>query len=189
MKKIYVFLADGFEEIEGLTVVDLLRRAQLDVVTVSIKEEKRIMGSHKIPVEADALFSQTDCSQGDMLVLPGGAVGTDNLEACQPLLELIRSYAGQGRKVAAICAAPRILAHAGLLNGRKATCYPSVMGELADAERTEDAVAVDGCFTTSRGLGTAISFSLELIAQLLGKEKAEEIAESIVYTDPAGIYS
>ena len=189
MKKIYVFLADGFEEIEGLTVVDLLRRARLDVVTVSIKEEKRIMGSHKIPVEADVLFSQTDCSQGDMLVLPGGAVGTDNLEACQPLLELIRSYVGQGRRVAAICAAPRILAHAGLLNGRKATCYPSVMGELADAKRTEDAVAVDGCFTTSRGLGTAISFSLELIAQLLGKEKAGEIAESIVYTDPAGIYS
>ncbi len=181
MKKIYVFLADGFEEIEGLTVVDLLRRAQLDVVTVSIKEEKRIMGSHQIPVEADTVFSQTDFSQGDMLVLPGGAVGTDNLEACQPLVGLIRSYAEQGRKVAAICAAPRILAGSGLLDGRVATAYPSVMDELAGAKRTESPVAVDGCFTTSRGVGTAIPFSLELIGQLLGQEKADEIAESIVY--------
>lgn len=182
MKKIYVFLADGFEEIEGLTVVDLLRRAQLDVVTVSIKEEKRVMGSHQIPVEADAIFSQTDHSQGDMLVLPGGAVGTDNLEACQPLMDLVRTYAEQGRKVAAICAAPRILARSGLLDGRVATCYPSVMDELVNAKKTEEAVAVDGCFITSRGLGTAIPFSLELIAQLLGREKAGEIAESIVYT-------
>lgn len=181
MKKIYVFLADGFEEIEGLTVVDLLRRAQLDVVTVSIKEEKRIMGGHQIPVEADVLFSQTDCSDGDMLVLPGGAVGTENLEGCQPLMELVRSYAAQGRKVAAICAAPRILAGLGLLDGRVATCYPSVMDELADAKKTEEAVAVDGCFITSRGLGTAVRFSLELIAQLVGREKAEEIAGSIVY--------
>lgn len=182
MKKIYVFLADGFEEIEGLTVVDLLRRAQLDVVTVSIKEEKRIEGSHRIPVEADVIFSQTDCSQGDMLVLPGGAVGTENLEKCRPLMDLVRSYADQGRKVAAICAAPRILAGLGLLDGRTATCYPSVMNELSGAKKTERAVAVDGCFITSRGLGTAIDFSLELIAQLLGREKADEIAESVVYT-------
>ena len=179
MKKIYVFLADGFEEIEGLTVVDLLRRAGLDVVTVSIKEEKRIMGGQQIPVEADTVFSQEDFSQGDMLVLPGGGVGTDNLEAFQPLMDLVKAYA------AAICAAPRILAGLGLLDGRKATCYPSVMGELAQADKTEESVAVDGCFITSRGLGTAIDFSLELIAQLLGKEKAKEIAASVVCTSAA----
>lgn len=185
MKKIYVFLADGFEEIEGLTVVDLLRRAGLDVVTVSIKEEKRIMGGQQIPVEADTVFSQEDFSQGDMLVLPGGGVGTDNLEAFQPLMDLVKAYAAQEKKVAAICAAPRILAGLGLLDGRKATCYPSVMGELAQADKTEESVAVDGCFTTSRGLGTAIDFSLELIAQLLGKEKAKEIAASVVCTSAA----
>ena len=168
MKKIYVFLADGFEEIEGLTVVDLLRRAGLDVVTVSIKEEKRIMGGQQIPVEADTVFSQEDFSQGDMLVLPGGGVGTDNLEAFQPLMDLVKAYAAQEKKVAAICAAPRILAGLGLL-----------------ADKTEESVAVDGCFITSRGLGTAIDFSLELIAQLLGKEKAKEIAASVVCTSAA----
>ena len=109
MKKIYVFLADGFEEIEALTVVDLLRRAGLDVVTVSIMEDTQVMGSHRIPVTADALFSETDCADADLLVLPGGAVGTDNLEKCQPLLELVKSYVSQNKKVAAICAAPRIL--------------------------------------------------------------------------------
>lgn len=181
MKKIYVFLADGFEEIEALTVVDLLRRADLDVVTVSIMEDARVMGSHRIPVTADALFSETDCADADLLVLPGGAVGTDNLEKCQPLLELVKSYVSQNKKVAAICAAPRILAGLGLLNGRKATSYPSVMGELKDAQTTTESVAVDGCITTSRGLGTAIDFSLELIAQLISAKKVEEIAASVVY--------
>lgn len=181
MKKIYVFLADGFEEIEALTVVDLLRRAQLEVVTVSIKEETQVMGSHRIPVLADAVFSQTDCSDGELLFLPGGAVGTQNLGNCQPLLELVKTYAAQGRKVAAICAAPTILAKLGLLDGRKATCYPSMMEELAGAEKTTDPVAVDGNFTTSRGLGTAIDFALELIAQLISPEKTKEIAQSIVY--------
>lgn len=181
MKKNYVFLADGFEEIEALTVVDLLRRAQLEVMTVSIKEETQVMGSHRIPVIADAVFSQTDCSDGDLLFLPGGAVGTQNLGNCQPLLELVKTYAAQGKKVAAICAAPTILAKLGLLDGRRATCYPSMMEELAGAKKTTDPVAVDGNITTSRGLGTAIDFALELIAQLLSPEKAKEIAESIVY--------
>ncbi|MCI8813994.1 MAG: DJ-1/PfpI family protein [Lachnospiraceae bacterium] len=181
LKKIYVFLADGFEEIEALTVVDLLRRAELDVVTVSIKEESQVMGSHQIPVTADACFSKIDCSKGDLLVLPGGAVGTENLEKFQPLLDLVKSFVAQDKKVAAICAAPRILAGLGLLNGRKATSYPSVMEELTDAQTTTEAVAVDGCITTSRGLGTAIDFSLELIGQLISREKAKEIAESVVY--------
>lgn len=181
MKKVYVFLADGFEEIEALTVVDLLRRAEIGVVTVSIKEEAQVMGSHQIPVTADAVFSGIDCSKGDLLVLPGGAVGTENLEKCQPLLELVKSYAAQDKKVAAICAAPRVLAGLGLLKGRKATSYPSVMKELEGAQTTTDAVAVDGCITTSRGLGTAIDFSLELIAQLISREKAREIADSVVY--------
>lgn len=182
MKKIYVFLADGFEEIEGLTVVDLLRRAQLDVTTVSIKEERQVMGSHRIPVIADAVFSEMDCSDGDLLVLPGGAVGTENLGKFQPLLELVKSFVSQNKKVAAICAAPTIFAKLGLLEGRRATCYPSMMEELAGAEKTTESVAVDGCITTSRGLGTAIDFSLELIAQLISPEKAKEIAESIVYS-------
>lgn len=181
MKKVYVFLADGFEEVEALTVVDLLRRAEMNVVTVSIKEEKQVMGSNQIPVLADDVFSKTDCSDADLLVLPGGGEGTENLEKFQPLLELVKSFVSQDRKVAAICAAPRILAGLGLLDGKKATCYPSVMEMLTNAQKTTDPVAVDGCITTSRGVGTAIDFSLELITQLAGAEKAREIAESIVY--------
>ena len=163
MKKVYVFLADGFEEVEALTVVDLLRRAEMNVVTVSIKEEKQVMGSNQIPVLADDVFSKVDCSDADLLVLPGGGEVSEN------------------RRVAAICAAPRILAGLGLLEGKKATCYPSVMDMLAGAEKTTDTVAVDGCITTSRGVGTAIDFALELIAQLDSPAKAAEIAESIVY--------
>lgn len=181
MKKIYVFLADGFEEIEALTVVDLLRRAGLDTVTVSVKEDAQVTGAHRVLVTADALFSEIDWAGGDMLVLPGGAVGTDNLENFQPLLEQVKSYLAQGKKVAAICAAPRILAGLGLLKGKKATCYPSVMGQLADAQTTTESVAVDGNIITSRAPGTAVDFSLELIAQMVSREKAKEIADEIVY--------
>ncbi len=181
MKKVYVFLADGFEEIEGLTVVDLLRRAGIEVVTVSIKEEARIHGAHHIFVEADTLYGNCNFSDADMLVLPGGGLGTENLENCRPLCELVTEYAGKGGKVAAICAAPRVLAGLGLLNGRKATSYPSVMECLTGAELTTESVAVDGNIITSRGLGTAIDFSLELITQLISPEKASEIAESVVY--------
>ena len=181
MKKVYVFLADGFEEVEALTVVDLLRRAEMNVVTVSIKEEKQVMGSNQIPVLADDVFSKVDCSDADLLVLPGGGEGTENLEKFQPLLDMVKSFVSENRRVAAICAAPRILAGLGLLEGKKATCYPSVMDMLEGAEKTTDTVAVDGCITTSRGVGTAIDFALELIAQLDSPAKAAEIAESIVY--------
>ncbi len=181
MKKVYVFLADGFEEVEALTVVDLLRRAEMNVVTVSIKEEKQVMGSNQIPVIADDVFSKVDCTDAELLVLPGGGEGTENLEKFQPLLDLVKSFVGQNRKVAAICAAPRILAGLGLLEGRKATCYPSVMEMLTNAEKTTDPVAVDGCITTSRGVGTAIDFALELISQLDSPKKAKEIAQSVVY--------
>lgn len=181
MSKVYVFLADGFEEIEGLTVVDLMRRAGIEVTTVSIKEDTAIEGSHHILLRADTTFGICDFSDADMLVLPGGGLGTENLEKCEPLGKLVTSYCEKGGKIAAICAAPRVFAGLGLLNGKKATCYPSVMEELTGAVKSEDAVVVDGNITTSRGLGTAIDFSLELITQLISKEKADEIAESVVY--------
>lgn len=181
MSKVYVFLADGFEEIEGLTVVDLLRRAGRDVVTVSIKDSRDIMGSHSIPVMADTIFSECDFEDAEMLVLPGGGVGTENLEKCNPLGELLKTAAKRDLWLAAICAAPRVFAGLGLLEGRKATSYPSVMEALQGAVTSTDSVVVDGNIITSRGMGTAIDFSLELIAQLDSRKKAEEIAQSIVY--------
>lgn len=181
MSKVYIFLADGFEDIEGLTVVDLMRRAEIDVETVSIKETKEVTTSHGVILQTDLIFTDTDFSDADMLVLPGGMPGTKYLGAYEPLTKLLTEFYEKGGRVAAICAAPSVFADLGFLKGRKATSYPSFMDKLNGAVTTEEAVAVDGNVTTSRGLGTAIDFSLSLITQLSGKEKAEEIAESIVY--------
>ena len=181
-KKVYIFLADGFEDIEGLTVVDLMHRAGIDIETVSIKEENEITTSHGIAMKTDRTFAGTDFSDADMLVLPGGMPGTKYLGEYQPLRDLLTDFYGKGGKVAAICAAPTVLASLGFLNGRKATAYPSCMEGLAGAEPSLESVVVDGNVTTSRGLGTAVDFALSLIGQLLGEEKADEIAESVVYS-------
>lgn len=181
MSKVYIFLADGFEDIEGLTVVDLMRRAGIDIQTVSIKETNEVVTSHGISLLADGVFSETDFSDADMLVLPGGMPGTRYLGDYKPLTDLLTDFYNKGGKVAAICAAPSVFAGLGFLQGRKATSYPSFMDKLTGAVTTEEPVAVDGNVTTSRGLGTAIDFALSLIAQLCGGEKAAEIAESVVY--------
>lgn len=182
MSKVYIFFADGFEDIEGLTVVDLMRRAQIDIQTVSIKDTKEVRTSHGIILLADRIFAETDFSDADMLVLPGGMPGTRYLGEYKPLTDLLTDFYEKGGKVAAICAAPSVFANLGFLKGRKATSYPSFMDKLDGALTTEETVAVDGNVTTSRGLGTAIDFALSLISQLAGAEKAEEIAESIVYS-------
>ena len=182
MSKIAIFLANGFEEIEGLTVVDICRRCGLTIDMVSITEEKQVMGSHKIPVTADMTLSQVDFEEYDCLVLPGGGQGTKNLETCEPLMQQVDAFYAAGKYIAAICAAPTVLASLGFLEGRKATAYPSCMEGLTGAEPSYESVVVDGNVTTSRGLGTAVDFALSLIGQLLGEEKADEIAESVVYS-------
>ena len=182
MKKVVVFLADGFEEVEGLTVVDLLRRAGAVVETVSIMGRMQINGAHGIQVEADELFEKAFYNDAELLVLPGGMPGTKYLGEYQPLCDLLRDFYGRGGKVAAICAAPTVLAALGFLEGRNATAYPSCMEGLAGAKPSLESVVIDGNVTTSRGLGTAIDFALSLIGQLLGDEKADEIAESVVYS-------
>lgn len=181
MSKVYIFLADGFEEIEGLTVVDLMRRADIDIVTVSIKESKEVTTAHGISLKTDAVFNETDFSDADMLVLPGGMPGTLHLGEYKPLAELLTQFYQKGGKIAAICAAPSVFAQLGFLEGRRATAYPSFLEKLSGAKTCEDKVVVDGNVTTSRGMGTAIDFGLSLITQLVGEQKAEEIAASIVY--------
>ena len=179
--KVCVFLADGFEEIEGLTVVDILRRAGVDTVMMSVTGEKMIRGSHGISVEADCLFDGSEADGADMLVLPGGMPGTTNLKAHSGVRKVVSDFAAEGKYVAAICAAPTILADLGLLKGRRVTCYPAMEKEIQGAVITRAPVTVDGNLITSRGVGTAIDFALELIQILEGRAKAEEIAESIVY--------
>ncbi len=180
-KKICVFLADGFEEIEGLTVVDLLRRAGAEVTTVSIMGDKRIHGAHKIDVMADELFENMEFDEADMLVLPGGLPGTTYLGEHEGLCRLLQKFYDEERYIAAICAAPRIFGRLGFLEGRKAVSYPTMEEELKGAEVVRKPVVTDGHVITSRGMGTAIDFALRLIEILYGKEASDQMADSIVY--------
>ena len=184
MKKIALFLAEGFEEIEALTVVDLARRARLEIQTVSISEEKEVPGSHGILVTADEVIGNIDFEELDMIVLPGGLPGTDNLENCTLLQEKIRYFLQTGRQVAAICAAPRIFGHLGVLEGKQAVCYPTMEGELKGAQIPDTTTAVSGNLITARGMGCAIDFGLKIVEHYAGKDKARELEEQIVY----GIY-
>lgn len=180
-KQVCVFLADGFEEIEGLTVVDLLRRAGVTVTTVSITGEHTIHGAHGINVQADKLFEEVDYKKQEMAVLPGGMPGTLHLGEHDGVKKVLKQYYNEGKYIAAICAAPSILGKYGMLKGRKATSYPSFEEALDGAAYVYDEVAVDDFIITSRGMGTAIPFSLKLIEKLIDADKAEEIGKSIIY--------
>ena len=168
---VYVFLAEGFEEIEALSVVDIVRRCGLSVQTVSIGEKDTVMGSHGIPVVADTVLSQVDLKKARAMVLPGGLPGSDNLQACAPLKELLLSADKAGVLLAAVCAAPKVLGAFGLLRGKKATCYPGYEEELTGATPQENRVVCDGHVITSRGAGTAADFAFA-IAEALGAETA-----------------
>ena len=184
MKKVGIFMADGCEEIEGLTVVDIVRRAKLEMTTISITDKKEVTSSHNVTFLTDALASEVDFDGFDAIVLPGGMPGTKYLAGYKPLTDLLTDFNSKGKKIAAICAAPSVFSGLGFLKNRKATSYPSFMEIIAGdgAKTSEDNVVVDGNITTSRGLGTAVDFALSLISQLENDEKAKEIAESVVYT-------
>lgn len=182
MAKIAVFLATGFEECEALIVVDICRRAGLDLKTVSITGKKEVVGSHQVTVTADLLLEEVDFEHLDMIVLPGGMPGTKNLEACAALMKQVDAFYQEGRCISAICAAPSILGHKGYLKGRNATSYPSFEGHLDGALVFGNSVEVSEHITTSRGLGTAINFGLAIVERYQGKEEADKIAESIVYS-------
>lgn len=181
MSKIGVFLAPGLEEIEGLTVVDILRRAGVEVVTVSISGQKEVTGSHNITVLADKLFEEVDFDELDGVALPGGMPGITHLKEHSGVNEVIVKFDQKKKLVAAICAAPSVLGQAGLLQGRRAASYPGFEEKLTGALISREEVAQDGHIITSRGMGTAIPFGLALTAYLLGQEKAEEIKASIIY--------
>lgn len=181
MANVYVFTADGFEEIEGLTVVDLMRRAGAQVQMVSISDGLAVKGSHGIEIKADTFFDDVDFDQADLLVLPGGMPGTLHLGEHEGLTGLLQDFAAKGKRVAAICAAPSVLGGLGLLKGKRAVCYPGFEDKLTGAQVEMEEVVTDGCITTSRGLGTAIPFALELLSLLFGPEKAEEIKKSVIY--------
>ena len=181
MTKTAIFLADGFEEIEALTVVDLLRRAGIEIATVSITGKKNVTGSHQITVEADALLENTDFDSLDMLILPGGMPGTSNLAACKPLTDKILEFDKQDKMLCAICAAPTVYGGLGILKGKKACCFPGRENDLTGADVQTTNVTKDGHFITSRGMGTAMDFGLAIIEHYQGSDAAAEMARKIVY--------
>lgn len=184
MQNVLIMLANGFEEIEGLTVVDLLRRAGIETTLVSIESDKRIEGAHGIKVEADTTFEcvKKEMETADMIVLPGGMPGTKHLRAHEELCSVLTKRFASQKWIAAICAAPSlILGDLGLLEGLDAVCYPGMEDNMKGAHVKNSPVAIDGSVITSKGVGTAISFALTIIEVLDSKEKAEEIQDSIVY--------
>ena len=181
MKNLAIFLADGFEEIEGLAVVDLCRRAGLTVTMAAIGASLTVNGSHGIRVEADALLENLDFNKLDMLILPGGKLGTQNLEACGALMEKVDAFFEGGKYVAAICAAPSILGHRGILEGRRACCYPGFEEQLKGADVVYEPAVTAGNVITGRGMGCSIHFALKIIEVCCGQERAEQIAKQVVF--------
>lgn len=181
MEKVCVFLADGFEEGEALIPVDLLRRAGAEVTTASISTSLCVQGSHGITVTADALAENVPLEEYGMVVLPGGLRGTQNLSQSALVKRAVLDFARQGKWVAAICAAPGLLGEWGLLQGRRATCYPSAEEKCAGAVLTRGEVCTDGNLVTGRGLGAAIPFGLALVGHIAGQAESARIQEAIVY--------
>lgn len=174
----YVFLADGFEEVEALTPVDMMRRAKLDVKTVGVTGSE-VTGSHNITVKADISLGEVLQSDIDGVILPGGMPGTLNLEKSQDVINAVRYAYESGKIVAAICAAPSILGHLGYLENRKATCFPGFETELKGAEYTAAHIETDDNVITAKGAGCAIEFGHSIISRAVSKEAADKVIGDI----------
>ncbi|MBQ7761268.1 MAG: DJ-1/PfpI family protein [Clostridia bacterium] len=181
---VYLFLAEGFEEVEALTPLDFLRRAGVEVTTVCVGDnpDKIATGSHKIPVLCDISEGDVDKSAPfDMIILPGGLPGADNLNASLVVSHFIDRAVKEDKYICAICAAPYILGQRGILKGRKACCYPGFEGKLTGATISQNGVVRDGKIITSRAMGKAVDFSLEIIDALCGNEMKEKLRTSVLY--------
>jgi len=181
VKRVLIPLAQGCEELEAVTIIDLMRRAGIEVITAGL-DDQTITASRGVRLIPDAKLEDVMEQEFDMLVLPGGLPGADHLDEDRRIHTLLKKMSEGGGYTAAICAAPKVLAHAGLLNGKAATGYPGVLDsmELPTTEMSRDAVVIDGRVVTSRGPGTAMDFALTLIAQLLGEEKRREVEQGLV---------
>ena len=177
MAKVYVFLANGFEDVEALIPVDVLRRGGVEVTTVSVVEgTKMVESSHRVTMMADAMFADCDFSDADLLFLPGGMPGASNLNAHEGVRNALLKQHSAGRKVAAICAAPLVLGGLGILRGKRATCYPGFEQTLDGATYTAELCTVDGNVTTGEGPAAAFPFAYALLAQLVNDETAQQVA-------------
>lgn len=177
MASVLIPLASGFEELEAVTIIDLLRRAQIEVIVAGVSGPEPVTGSRGTTIVPDVALDDVLARDFDMITLPGGLPGADHLDKDVRIHQLLKTMQQQGRFTTAICAAPRVLANAGILNDKKATGYPGHLEGLQrdDIELVDQAVVVDGKVITSRGPGTAMEFSLCLIEQLCGKARREEV--------------
>ncbi|MCD7711059.1 MAG: DJ-1/PfpI family protein [Porphyromonadaceae bacterium] len=180
MKLSYLFLAEGFEELEALTVVDMMRRAGLETRTVSIVSEKIVTGAHGIPVTADTTLDKVDFSTAQWLILPGGLPGATNLGHCAPLIKALKAHAAAGKPLAAICAAPSVLGANGILKNRTATCYPGFESFLQGSAITGHMVEVDGNIITGKGPAAAIDFASAIILHSLDKASVDEVRKGML---------
>lgn len=179
--KAYIFLAEGFEEIEAIAPIDILRRAEIEVVTVSISEHSKVTGAHNIPVFADKLFSEIPVEADDYLILPGGMPGTAHLMAHEGLNALVKKQYDSGKPMAAICAAPSLLGKLGLLKGKEAISYPGFEENLLGAKISDKTVVQSGNIITAKAPGVAIPFALKIVETLKGKEVADKVAGEIYF--------
>ena len=182
MAKVYVFLANGFEDVEALIPVDVLRRGGVEVVTVSVVEDAQVVETaHGVQVVADAMFADCDFSDADLLMLPGGMPGASNLNAHEGVRQALLKQYADGKRVAAICAAPLVLGGLGILRGKRATCYPGFEQTLEGATYTGDLCTVDGNVTTGEGPASAFPFAYSLLSQLADEQTAQQIAVGMRY--------
>lgn len=177
---IYVHFAEGTEEIEFVTIIDLLRRSSLDAVSVSITGKTKVTGAHGIVIETDTTFEEANYDDCDMIVLPGGMPGTLHMAEHSGFTDMIKSFNEKGRSLAAICAAPMVFAGCGILSGKKAVIYPGMEEYLGDAEVSDKRVQTDGNIITSQGPGTAMEFALEIIRTVKGSAASDEIKKELL---------
>lgn len=180
MNNVYVFFAEGFEEIEALAPVDLMKRAGIPVKTVSISENKTVYGSHNLATITDLTLNEVDFGEAAMLVLPGGP-GHKKLEACDKLMRELDAFAKEKKPIAAICASPSIFGRRGYLEGKKATAFPGFEGELKGAIVSEEEAVIDGNIITGRGMGCSIPFGLKIVEFFTDCQTARELAKKVVY--------
>jgi 4-methyl-5(b-hydroxyethyl)-thiazole monophosphate biosynthesis len=179
MSLLYVFLAEGFEEVEALAVVDVLRRAKVETKMISITDNYEVKSSHNISIKADLLIKDADFEKADMIFLPGGIPGTPNLANSSTLVSNIIKFNEEGKYLAAICAAPSIYGELGLLDGKVASCYPGYEDKLKGATYKREKFVTDGNIITGRGMGSAIELGLELVRILVDEETSEDIKKKI----------
>lgn len=181
MAKVYEFLADGFEEVEALAPLDILRRGGMDVVTVSINEGNLVEGAHGVTVVADSTIEEIDTADADLLILPGGMPGAKNLLECKAVCDALLRQHAAGKLIGAICAAPMVLGQNGILEGKKATCYPGFESNLNGATYTAELVTVDGNVITGRGPGAAMEFGYTLLSRFVAAETVEALKQGMIY--------